>query len=335
MKKTYLSILVVLAVLLAGAYWYMGEVPGGEHGTQQMNAAVLPLYTGATWGTAASTTSADYGEIVQLQSQPFTDVTDIAAISSPFTKYYEDKLTSDGWVRDMSREAGGPGAEVSVYTKGDQFIVVAFRSVFKVTHPDAPSECPCDVTFTLSSGTQVGPTQAEIQATHVYHDTALGFSLTLPTAIASSSSDSEYSVDTSYKYTAQGPGKAISGVKFTIPKSTAAGTNLSSDSYISVEYLPGPTCDAAPFMSDPSSKSSTVREGVLSYSVASSTDAAVGNRYEETVYARSDSNPCIAVRYFIHYGAIQNYPEGQVREFDKAALLEEFDQIRRTLALKK
>jgi hypothetical protein len=80
-------------------------------------------------------------------------------------------------------------------------------------------------------------------------------------------------------------------------------------------------------------KSQTVKEGVRSYSVASTTDAAVGNRYEEWVYAIPDSHPCTAVRYFIHYAAIENFPQGAVQEFDKAALLSTFDQIRRTLAL--
>jgi hypothetical protein len=123
-------------------------------------------------------------------------------------------------------------------------------------------------------------------------------------------------------------------VKFTIPTSDAAGTNLAGDTYVSVEHLPaGQACDAAAFMPDPGAKSETVREGVLSYSVASSTGAGAGNRYEEWVYARLDSNPCIAVRYYIHYAAIENFPAGAVKEFDETSLLQEFDQIRRTLAL--
>ena len=69
----------------------------------------------------------------------------------------------------------------------------------------------------------------------------------------------------------------------------------------------------------------------MTYSVASSTGAAAGNRYEETVYALPGTNHCIAVRYFIHYGVIENYPVGLVREFDKKSLLKEFDTIRRTL----
>jgi hypothetical protein len=67
--------------------------------------------------------------------------------------------------------------------------------------------------------------------------------------------------------------------------------------------------------------------------VASTTGAAAGNRYEETVYAIPGTNPCVAVRYFVHYGVIENYPPGTVRQFDKQALLDQFDRIRRTLVV--
>ena len=62
-----------------------------------------------------------------------------------------------------------------------------------------------------------------------YSNKALGFSIRLP---------ADYTIDESYKYQAFGPGKDIAGVKFTIPASVAAGTNLGSDSYISVEEIP-------------------------------------------------------------------------------------------------
>ena len=336
-NKNILYILVALAVVIGGCLWY-SRVPATVQETpvQTLNADVYPLYTGTSWGAAIATTSPGHGAVVMVQSTPFADVTNIAEKSTPFTQYYHDKLIAAGWTLDMAEEAGGPGAEISVYRKDAQFIVVSFSSVFKVRPTDAPFECPCDLQFTLMSGTQTGPTRAQEQAAHVYHDSTLGFSLTLPTMLASSASDTLYSVDSAYEYTAMGPEKSIPGVKFTIPSSLAAGTNLSSDSYVSVEHLPvEKKCDAAMFIADLSAQSQVIREGTLSYSVASSTDAGVGNRYEETVYARTDSSLCVVVRYFVHYTVIQNFPEGVVKEFDKPALIAEFDQIRRTLALSK
>ena len=159
MNKTFLYIIVVLAlvVIAGGWYWYAGQ--GGSaaapsEATATLNADAYPLYTGATWGSTAATTSPDYGPITVVQSVPFADVTNIAEKSMPFEKYYDDKLTAAGWARDDMRAASGPGANITYYTKGGQFVIVFFRSDFKVKHPDAPSECPCDVQFSLLSGTQ-------------------------------------------------------------------------------------------------------------------------------------------------------------------------------------
>ena len=110
-----------------------------------------------------ATSSTDYGQVVEVRAMAATNTMDIAAASTPFTKYYNDKLTAGGWAQDMMKEAGGPGAEISVYKKGDQFIVVMFSSVFHVMPADAPEQCPCDVELMLASGTQVGPTPAQAQ----------------------------------------------------------------------------------------------------------------------------------------------------------------------------
>jgi membrane-bound inhibitor of C-type lysozyme len=150
------------------------------------------------------------------------------------------------------------------------------------------------------------------------------FSLRLPTG---------YSMDEKYQYMELGPAKGIFGVKFTIHPALASGTNLSTDSYLSVEQIPAvKNCVATLFLGQ-GAKASTATDHGTTYSVASTTGAAAGNRYEETVYAIPGTNPCMAVRYLIHYGVFQNYPVGTVKEFDKQALLAQFDAIRRTLVV--
>lgn len=153
-----------------------------------------------------------------------------------------------------------------------------------------------------------------------------------------------FTPDISYKYQALGPGKDIYGIKFTIPASIAKGTNLSNDSYVSVEQLPlvqsgGSLCSATPFLNSGSAtKPHVVNENGISYSVASSSDAGAGNRYDETVYAviaPNSAKQCIAVRYFVHYGVFENYPEGTITRFDEGALIKLFDQVRSTLVLSK
>jgi len=157
----------------------------------------------------------------------------------------------------------------------------------------------------------------------VYLDNTVGFSIRYP---------ADYSINTSYKYQALGPDKDISGVKFTIPSSLATGTNLSSfDTGVSVEIIPATQdCNAGLFL-DGNTNVQTVTDNGSDYSFASTTQGAAGNRYEEEVWAISGTNPCIAIRYFIHSTNIENYSVGTVLEFDWAALINRFEKIRHSL----
>lgn len=131
------------------------------------------------------------------------------------------------------------------------------------------------------------------------------------------------------------PGENILGVQFKIPTLLAAGTNLAEDSYISVEHINNvKKCSADMFLEGKASTTQFIEKGSV-YTVASSTGAAAGNRYEETVFAQQDKNTCYGVRYFIHYGVFENYPAGSIKRFDKEKLLEQFNQIRQTLVIKK
>ena len=177
-----------------------------------------------------------------------------------------------------------------------------------------------------SPATTTTTTTVEQPATATYATST--FSITYPVG---------YTVDDSYQYTQVNPKKPISGVKFTIPGAMATGTNLSADSYISVETLPhAKNCTGDIYLAA-NVHPTTLTTASTTYSVASSTDAAAGNRYEESVYAITGSSPCTAVRYYIHYGAIENYPAagqpGAVTEFDHAALIAAFDKIRDSLVL--
>jgi membrane-bound inhibitor of C-type lysozyme len=156
----------------------------------------------------------------------------------------------------------------------------------------------------------------------VYHDGTTGFSVRYPDG---------YSLNTSYKYQGLGPGKEISGVKFIIPSSLATGTNLSSfDTGVSLEIIPAvQDCNAGLFLSQ--AKIQTVTDNDMEYSFASSTQGAAGNFYEEDVWAMPGTNPCFAVRYLIHSTNISNYPSGTVSEFNREALIEQFDKIRHSL----
>lgn len=170
----------------------------------------------------------------------------------------------------------------------------------------------------------VAPVPDGSSLSEVYSSNDGTFSVRLP------GGDNGYTIDERYQYQSS-PEKIINGTKFTIPALHTTGNNLSKDTYISVETIPNTeTCTADLFFDGVHDTQEEVRNGVT-YSVATSSDAGAGNRYDEAVYALSGTNPCVAVRYFIHYTAIQNYDPGTVVEFDKQARIGEFGSIRDTL----
>ncbi len=160
--------------------------------------------------------------------------------------------------------------------------------------------------------------------TQIYATSTAGFSIRFPQG---------YTIDQTYQYEALGPGKSIAGVKLTIPAALAAGTNLSRDSYVSVEWMPGATTCSANLFLDTNNKVSTFSDAGVDYSVATTSGAGAGNLYDEAVFAIPGTSPCTAVRYFIHSTQVANYPEGTVVAFDKAKVITELDFIRRSLVL--
>lgn len=159
----------------------------------------------------------------------------------------------------------------------------------------------------------------------VYESDLYRFKINLP---------EDFIIDEDYKYESV-PSRVFPGVKFTVPERLHKGTNLSSDSYVSVEKLSydSMVCTASSFL-DSSEPKKPIKVNGQDFTGAYSISAGAGNRYEETVYTTQVTDGCLAVRYFIHYGVIQNYPEGSVKEFDKDALIKLFDSIRETLVIR-
>lgn len=142
----------------------------------------------------------------------------------------------------------------------------------------------------------------------------------------------KYTINEDYTYSFV-PDSLIEGVSFGIEEDDYKGTNLSKDSYMSVEVISDRNipCKVESFINN------VVYSGVVEeqdnhiFAVASSTDAGAGNRYEQTVYVTPIEAGCSAIRYFIHYGAIENYPVDTIKEFDRQKLLNKFDAIRKSI----
>jgi membrane-bound inhibitor of C-type lysozyme len=170
----------------------------------------------------------------------------------------------------------------------------------------------------------------------IYINSATGFSVIMPryTAPPALTRTDSYMLKEAYTY-GLNPGTEIKGVNFVIPSSFAKGTNLSEDSYISIEHLDAAKKCTADLFLEGTRPIQQITENGISYTVAHKSGAGAGNLYEESVYATLGKNTCLAVRYFIHYGVFENYPAGTVKEFDKQALINKFDAIRKTLVVQK
>jgi hypothetical protein len=175
---------------------------------------------------------------------------------------------------------------------------------------------------------QVAEVDAQVKLPSVFADKEGTFSLRLPGIFSSTTSGFKIEEPFTRVLT---PKKSIDGVRFTIPASMATGTNLSRDSYLSIEHIASSTACSAKMFFDGVSNASSFTDGGVTYSVATSSEAAAGNRYEEVVYGVQGTNPCVGVRYFVHYGVFENYASGTVTAYNKNALIASFDQIRRTL----
>lgn len=116
-----------------------------------------------------------------------------------------------------------------------------------------------------------------------------------------------------------------------VPKALVEGTNLGSDSRLSVETTLR-ACNAHAFIDDLQSEGSERRSG-LNWSTGSSTDAGAGNFYDEKIFVARANGHCLAVRYFIHSANIGNYPEGTVRPFDRNRLMALFDRMRTSVSV--
>ncbi len=223
-------------------------------------------------------------------------------------------VLSDGRTLDLPQTISGSGAR---YANADELIVFWNKGhTAFITEGD-----PGTNTF---SGCIVVSSKVPDPSWLTFASSEFGFSLRYPPG---------YTLNGGYVFEGFGPGHDISGVSFTIPNSMTTGTNLANDTRLSVETLPAATsCDAAQFLPD-ATNARTVTEHGTKYSVASMSDAGAGNFYDTTVYALVDTSPCLAVRYFIHSLNIGNFDPGTVHEFDRNALVGEFDAIRRTLVV--
>jgi len=167
---------------------------------------------------------------------------------------------------------------------------------------------------------EVVNTDSESAVWRGYSNIDFGFSIKVPPG---------YIVDEAYRYEAFGSGHEITGVSFTVPETLVSGTNLSRDSYISVERLRDVACTPSDFLDRVTSGEKVMLDN-NEYNFATSSGVGAGNLYEEGVYMRSIGQYCYGIRLFMHSTNIYNYDSGTVLGFDREMLIRTFQLMATT-----
>ncbi len=276
------------------------------------------VVTAAAGPVTAVTYRCDGGRTIDASLFPAGETPPVAAGSPPAPEDSARIELSDGRTLMLHRTISADGVR---YSDADPSVEGGEAFVFW-SRGNGAFVLERDTARTYTGCVRIAPDPGGLP--QVFSSGAIGFSIRYPAG---------YSVDSTYRYQALGPGRDIEGVSFTVQAGLAEGTNLSADSHVSVEALPAAGgCAADRFLSQGAGVSdTTIAGGTLS--VAHRAEAAVGNRYEETVFAYPGTGRCRALRYFVHWTVLENYPPGAVTAFDRKALLDRFDAMRTTLVL--
>jgi membrane-bound inhibitor of C-type lysozyme len=177
-------------------------------------------------------------------------------------------------------------------------------------------------TYTNCTAATVTDSDAPGYAT--YPNRGKTFRFAFPTNFAVSGSAPGYTPDWSASATASG--KVLARIE--VPQSYLLGTNF-GDAHFTVGTSADPsavaTCTANP--SPTASPSTTATINGIEYQKFVWSDAAAGNRYDTTSYRVVRNDLCYAIEYTVHYGNIQNYPAGAVKEFDEKQVQSALDEI--------
>lgn len=78
----------------------------------------------------------------------------------------------------------------------------------------------------------------------------------------------------------------------------------------------------------------SVTIGGREYKTQAAVEAAAGNRYATELFRTYDSGRCVELSLTVHTGAVENYPEGTVQEFDSRVAFDALERIAQTFRIK-
>jgi len=115
------------------------------------------------------------------------------------------------------------------------------------------------------------------------------------------------------------------------------GTNL-GEAYFMISASDDPqqvsTCTQLASLGGQETSMGDVNINGLTYAQSQAQGVGAGNIYEQDYHRTVQNGVCYEITYFIHYSNIGNYTPGTVKEFDRATLLQKFDEILNTITFK-
>lgn len=202
-------------------------------------------------------------------------------------------------------EATSTGVDIVFWNKGDN----AFITENGVT--------------TYSNCTAANVVASDAPGYNVYTDQSGLFSFAFPTNFEVAGVVSGYSEAWSSNATTSGTMLA----QIHVPQSYEPGTNF-GDANFTVGVSGDPSAIAGCLTnSNSQATAAQVTMNGLPFTKLTSSDAAAGNRYETTAYHIVRDNQCYAIEYTVHYGVLENYPEGTVEAFDSEKITGALDEM--------
>jgi len=216
-------------------------------------------------------------------------------------------LLSDGRTLSLPQTMSGSGVRYEATTTGADVVFWNKGDNAFITENDTATYEDC-------TAARVAP--AETTGNETYTNQSKSFTFTLPTDFSIAGSAMGYSQDW-WSVDATTTGMVLAHV--TVPKEYMPGTNF-GDAWFTVGTSADPSAIAECLTNPKENFGSTTPvtiNGVPFMKIAFA-GAAAGNRYDTTSYRTVRGGQCYAVEYTIHYGVIENYPAGAVKEFDEA-----------------
>jgi hypothetical protein len=172
------------------------------------------------------------------------------------------------------------------------------------------------------------PRASAAETTTTYTDPQYGFSLSYPVKAA---------VETDAQENGQLDMIPVAAVVVSPNLAAFQGTNLGDASVsvgVSANAAIVAACAAAT-AAQGEKPAGTVTLGSVKFARFTFEDAAMGNRYASTLYRAVDGGACYEIAEFLHWAAIENFPAGSVKEFDRPKIEAQLRAITRSFALKR